>query len=287
MARKPGASGIILLAVILGVVTAVLIWKYMRDQEKLESKNWVPVVVAAVDIKPRTKITREMVRFESFPVALVVETSLRRIEDVVDRTAQIDISVREQIRSTSLLAPGQTFGLAIKVPEGMRAIAIGASEISAVGTMVQPGDHVDIIATYFDPRTKQDITKIILQNLLVLAVNRGNTEPGAKEGGAASSMTLAVKPEQTELLKAAERSGTMSVTLRSFKDKEIIQPTGVTPRDLAANEGQGLETPLVESTNANSTPVIFVNPQQGRNPPKDVEIKIYRGTEERQAIVNR
>ncbi|MEI6085164.1 MAG: Flp pilus assembly protein CpaB [Verrucomicrobiota bacterium] len=274
-------------AVVLGVVTAVLIWKYMRGREDLDKANWVPVVVAAVDIKPRTKITREMIRFESFPKELVSEVALRRVEDVVDRTTQMDISNKEQIRSTSLLAPGQSFGLSLKVPDGMRAIAIGASEISAVGTSVQPGDHVDIIATYFDPRTKQDVTKIIMQNLLVLAVNRGDTEAGSKGGGAQSSMTLAVKPDQTELLKAAERSGTMSVTLRSYKDKEIIQPTGVTPRDLASGVGQGDEAPVVETNDSRSTPVIFVNPQSRNAPQKETEIKVFRGTDERSTVIGK
>jgi len=286
MARKPGASGIILLAVVLGIVTAVLIWKYMRGQEQLNRANWVPVVVAAIDIKPRTKITREMVRFEKFPSELVAETSLRRIEDAVDRTTQTDIATKDQVRSTSLLAPGQNFGLALKVPEGMRAVAIAGDEVRFVGTSVQPGDHVDIIATYFDPRTKQDVTKVILQNLLVLAVNRGDTEAGSKGGGAQSSMTLAVKPEQTELLKAAERSGTMSVTLRSHKDKDILQLTGVTPRDLAAGTGQGGESAMVETNDTGSTPIIFVNPQ-GRPPPKETEIKVYRGTSESSTIIGK
>jgi pilus assembly protein CpaB len=245
--------------------------------------------VAAVDIKSRTKITREMVRFESFPKDLVAETALLRIEDALDRTTQTDIAIKDQVRSTSLLAPGQSFGLAVKVPDGMRAVAIAGDEVRFVGTSVQPGDRVDIIATYFDPRTKQDVTKIILQNLLVLAVNRGETEAGSKGGGAQSSMTLAVKPEQTELLKAAERSGTMSVTLRSTQDKEIIQPVGVTPRDLAAGFGQGdeafaPETPGPEASESKSTPVIFVNPQ-GRGTPKETEIKIFRGTDERSTII--
>ncbi|MCG3148855.1 MAG: hypothetical protein PCFJNLEI_02304 [Verrucomicrobiae bacterium] len=291
MARKPGASGIILVAVVLGIVTAILIYKQLDKMAAKEKANWVPVVVAAMDIKSRTKITREMVRFESFPKELVAETAILRIEDALDRTTQTDIAIKDQVRSTSLLAPGQSFGLALKVPDGMRAVAIAGDEVRFVGTSVQPGDRVDIIATYFDPRTKQDVTKIILQNLLVLAVNRGETEAGGKGGGAQSSMTLAVKPEQTELLKAAERSGTMSVTLRSFKDKEIIQPVGITPRDLAAGAVQGEEPTSPEATGPEatdnrSTPVIFVNPQN-RATPKETEIKIFRGADERSTVIGK
>jgi pilus assembly protein CpaB len=296
MARRPGASGIILLAVVLGIVTAVLIWKYMQKEAARNKENWVPVVVAAQEIGPRTKITREMVRFESFPKELVAETALRRIEDAVDRTTQTQIASKEQVRSTSLLQPGEVDRVSLKVPEGMRAIAIGGDEVRFVGTSVKPGDYVDIIATYHDPRTKQDVTRIILQKLLVLAVNRGETETGPKGQGATSSMTLAVKPEETELLKAAERSGTMSVSLRSAKDQEIIQPSGITSRDLAAATGVPEEVfnPSAKGTTAAdtsagapaATPIIFVNPQ-ARPASKETEIKIYRATTESTSVVGK
>ena len=69
MARSAG--GIISVAVILGVVTAYLIWKVERDQAKMNVKNWQGVVVATVDIPTRTKITREMVRLENYPPNLI------------------------------------------------------------------------------------------------------------------------------------------------------------------------------------------------------------------------
>src|SRR5206468_12545568 len=82
------------------------------------------------------------------------------------------------------------------------------------GTSVQPGDRVDIIATYQDPRTRQELTKMILQNVMVLAVNRGKTDADGKEG-ANSSMTLEVTPEQTERVTAAARSGSLRASLRA------------------------------------------------------------------------
>jgi len=41
-------------------------------------------------------------------------------------------------------------------------------------------------------------------------------------------MTLEVKPEQTELVKAAERSGTLSVDAPPPQDNKIIPSEGVT-----------------------------------------------------------
>ena len=58
MAKKPGAGGIILVAVILGLIAVYLIWTLERQRERQAKKNWTPVVVATQDIPVRSKITR-------------------------------------------------------------------------------------------------------------------------------------------------------------------------------------------------------------------------------------
>jgi len=53
-------------------------------------------------------------------------------------------------------------------------VTIAVDEIKAGGTACQPGDRVDIIASYQEPRTRRELTKMILQNVLVLWVDRGS-----------------------------------------------------------------------------------------------------------------
>lgn len=286
MARRPGAGGIILLAVVLGLVTAYLIWNYFRKQDELNRKNWQPVVVAAVDIRTNTKVTREMLRLESYPKDLIAENAITRIEDAVDRVTQNPINNKAQVRQSDLLAPGQAPKLSIRVPDGMRAVAIAASEVAAVGYSVQPGDRIDLIATYNDPKTKQDLTKIILQNVLVLAVNDGVTDPQGKTG-ARTSMTLAVRPEQTELVKAAERSGSLSVALRG-RDEDIIPTEGVSPKEFTTTPPVDVPATTVAREGASSTPIIFLKPE-GTTPRqvRDVEVKIIRGSDEKTVVLDK
>src|SRR5439155_17521609 len=157
--------------------------------------------------------------------------------------------------------------------DGMRAVAIGGDEIKFVGTSVQPGDRVDIIATYLDPRTRQELTKMILQNVMVLMVNRGKTDADGKEG-ANSSMTLEVTPEQTELLTAAERSGTLRVSLRAVRDAVVVDSRGVDSRDFAGSKHLADINPQPEKT-----PVFIVPPSSGSR--ARPEITIIRGNEEK------
>jgi pilus assembly protein CpaB len=274
MAKKSGAGGIIVAALLLGIITAVMLGSYLRSQAEKEKKNWQPVVVAAQDIPPRTKITRDMIRIEHFPKELIAEGIFTKPEDVVDRLTKEAIKPKEQIRNGSVLGQGEAFTMAYKVHEGMRAVAISVDEVRGVGTAVQPGDHVDIIATFQDQRTRQVTTKMILQNVLVLFVDKGKTDADGKQG-ATSSVTLEVRPEQTELVKAAERSGTLNVTLRPIQDAAIIPSPGVTERELGGGQPLAEQSPLQPE----KTSVIIMPPTVATR--QKPEITLIRGTEER------
>ncbi len=276
MAKKPGAGGVILVAVVLGSLTAYLIWAYLRNVESKNRKNWQPVVVALKDIPPRTKITRDMIELTQFPKELLAENAMADVTNVENKISVKFINTRDQIRTTDLVQEGQGPTLAYEIPEGMRAIAIGAGEIMAVGTSVKPGDRVDILASYQDPRSHLEMTKMILQNVLVLAVNLGETDPAGKKG-ASSSMTLAVQPEQTELIAMADRAGALRVSLRPVHDSTIVPSDGKTTRDIAG--GTVSEDTTVNTNQPAQTP-IFINLPATTPSPHRSGITIIRGVQE-------
>ncbi len=277
MAKKPGAGGVVLVAVILGSVTAYMIWYYVHGVESKNRRNWQSVVVTLKDIPARSKITRDMIELAPLPKELIAENAISEISNVENKITLRLINAKEQVRTSDIVQEGQGPSLAFEIPDGMRAIAIGASEIQAVGTSVKPGDRVDVLATYQDPRTHQELTKMILQNVLVLAVNRGQTDPSGKEG-ANSSMTLAVQPEQTELVAAADRAGALRVSLRPVHDSTVVSSGGVTARDFAGVV-QAQETLAAVQTPTNEpaqTPVfIGLQPSTHRS-----EMMIIRGVQE-------
>ena len=260
-------------AVVLGLIAVYLIWSIERKRELQSKKNWTYVVVAQQDIPARSKVTREMVTLTQYPKDLIVNGALTDPKEAEGRLTIARIRAKDQIRASDLVAEGQAPTLAFDIPQGMRAIAIQAGEVMAVGTAVKPGDRVDILATYRNPATRQETTQMILQNVLVLAVNKGDTDAQGKQG-ANSSMTLAVKPEEAELLTAADRAGALRVALRPVQDKTIIPSVGVETRDFPGRRTMELSTSPPDAGRA--TPII-INPPPGRDRP---EIKIYRGTQE-------
>jgi len=272
MAKKSGAGGIILAAVVAALVAVYFIWNMWRQQELQSEKHWTEVVAALQDIPAKTKITREMVTITRYPKELVIDGAIRNPKEVDGRTSLQRIKAKEQIRTSDLLGEGQTPGLSWDIPAGMRAIAIGAGEVMAVGSTVKPGDRIDILATYSDPVAHQETTQMILQNVLVLAVNQGETDQQGKTG-AKSSMTLAVKPEEAELITAADRAGALRVALRGPNSKDVITTQGVGTRDF-----QGNNTIKFASTGPDpvkATPII-ISPQRNQRP----ELVIIRGVTE-------
>src|SRR2546425_1435006 len=118
MAKKPGAGGIIGVALILGVATAILIYYQLQRLEAKSKKNWQPVVVALQEIPARTKIAREKIELTRYPKELIAENAATTIEQVVNRMSATRINAKEQIRSTDLVQEGQSPSLAFDIPEG-------------------------------------------------------------------------------------------------------------------------------------------------------------------------
>jgi pilus assembly protein CpaB len=274
MAKRGGAGGVIVVAIVLGVITAGLIYRYFTQINAANRENWQMVLVARQDIPARGKVTAELLKMADFPKERIAEGALVNEADAVNKLTRREIRAGDQIRGSDLTTEAALPGLSYKIPEGMRAIAIGAGEVMAVGASVQPGEYIDILANYQDPVTKQELTKILMQNVLVLAVNRGQTEAGSKEGGASSSMTLAVKPEDTELVMAMERAGALRVSLRPANDSKIHTTTGVAVRDLTAAVAPQMVI-TTKQQEVSAQPIIVRPPQRQRS-----ELTVIRGTSE-------
>lgn len=271
MAKRPGAGGIILVAVVLGLITAYLVFGYVRKVKERSEENWKPVVVAKVDIPPRKKITREMIDLTRIPQEHLAVGAATTIEEVEGKMSLDRIRVKDQIRANVLVAEGQGPSLTYEIPPGKRAIAIKVDEVSGVGATIQPGDHVDILATYTDPIARQETTQMILQNVLVLAVDRGRTEASPEAGGASSSITMAVSPEDTELVAAADRAGVLRVALRPVEEQTVVASPGTRVTEILRGRFE-----VAQNTDEPSkTPIVISPPPSRAKQP----LTIWRGTQ--------
>jgi pilus assembly protein CpaB len=221
-----GLAGIALLSLLL----------YSQSlQKQFGGGRKVTVVVAATEIPAGTRITRALLAFHEVPEAYVHQSSIPMGEEtqiigrpVGDKIAQgqpLLWSDFEQARSSS------SRRLSATVQKGQRAITIPVDASGALGGMLRPGDHVDVLGTF--ARAQQDYATVtLLQNVLVLATGeaRGGgqeseAEPNAGGGGGMRSfnnITVAVDPEEAELLVFAMQRGPLNIALRAQDDVATV-----------------------------------------------------------------
>lgn len=114
------------------------------------------------------------------------------------------------------------------LPKGMRALAIPVSATAAVGGLLRPGDHVDVLGTFARGGQGDRTTVTLLQNVAVLATGaRTEGTDGADaargRGGRFDTVTLAVSLEEAELLAFAKDRGELGTVLRHEDDVATVE----------------------------------------------------------------
>ena len=189
----------------------------------------VPVVVAAADLNWGTKLTVEMLKTvpflkESLPAGFVSDPN-----DLVGRVVISALKQREPVLESRLAPKEVTMGgVSAVIKAGMRAVAVKGDKVIGISGFIQPGNRVDILVTMKDPNTKNEITKMVLSNVLVLATG---TEIEEKRDGKPSPVdvyTLEVDPEQAERLALAAAEGKLQFALRNATDTETVLTQGAT-----------------------------------------------------------
>src|SRR5205814_1366468 len=96
------------------------------------------------------------------------------IKDVVDRILTAHVLAGEPLLAGRLAAKTAGNGLAALIPGNMRAIAVHVDDVVGVAGFIHPDDRVDVIVTLHPtrPNDAEPVSKVILQNVKVLAVGK-------------------------------------------------------------------------------------------------------------------
>ena len=114
--------------------------------------------------------------------------------------------------------------MAAILPSGSRAVSTEISAETGAGGFILPNDRVDVLLTrrmkdQTNPAAPEVIqAEILLANIRVLAIDQAPKEKEGANTVLGRTVTLELKPEQTEVLAAARQAGTLSLSLRSIAD---------------------------------------------------------------------
>jgi pilus assembly protein CpaB len=133
----------------------------------------------------------------------------------------VSVAAKQPLLERDLAMAGSGFGLAGKIPPGMRATAVRSNEIVGVAGFLYPGSHVDVVATYSLPSGQ--VTTTVLQDVEVLSTGTSIEPDPQGKPQTVNVVTLLLNPENSQKLLLASSQGSIQFVLRSGVDRETVQ----------------------------------------------------------------
>jgi pilus assembly protein CpaB len=239
MAAKPRAVIVVaILAVAIALAAAVALYNYLKDKEAEVVKAreaavaTEKVVVAARGIPIGTTIESNQVKLAPWPKESMPPGAIKSIEAVTGRVALQSMLEGDAVTEPKLRPlEGPPGIMTYKIPEGHRAMTVAVDQVSGVAGFITPGSYVDVVLTATPPGRSQSVSRIIFQNVPVLATGQ-IIETKEGEPVIVPTVTLDVTPDDAEKMAAAVSQGQLRLLLRRTGDEEMSSTRGATVRQV-------------------------------------------------------
>ncbi len=221
------------LALVIAATGSILLYNWMKNNTasaevvKVENTEAVPVAVSALELPWGTKLNKEMIKTVSFLKESLPEGYSSKPEDLEGRIIILPLKKNEPI-TESRLAPDtvKAGGVSAIIKPGKRAIAVKGDKVIGISGFINPGNRVDVLVTVTDPRTKMEVTKIVLENIQILATGTKIEKNEKGEPAPVDVYTLEVTPVEGEKLALAAAEGKLQFALRNITDDEKVLTKG-------------------------------------------------------------
>lgn len=238
---------LLMLALGCGVVASIGITQVMAkrgadtgtSQAEMEG-----IFVAIKDIAMGDPISAQMVKLEQWPKDKVPKGAITKLEDIENRRPRTRIFSGSPILENQLLGKGVVEqGASDTIPKGFRVVAVKADSVSGSGSLIRPGDRVDVLVHIRQSGgdLNRTVTKTILQDVKVFAVN-DIWDVAAASGDksiVAKTISLLVTPAQAEKITMASEIGVIRLVMRSPTDKEQAPVSGTRAQDVLGGDVGG------------------------------------------------
>ncbi len=214
-------------------------------------------VYATVDIPLGTQVTSDMVATHKVDVTTRPATAFASVNDVVGQVMRTTVVANTDLNATMFASSGIVASVTPNLDKGMRAMSVQVDQVTGAGTLIQTGDHVDVIIGFggstagntcgtgfqldnVDPKTGVitpvsalggSSIKMVVQSSKVVgtllpppvaAANNGAAASAAPAGtslnGQQEIVLLEVTAQQAEVIRYGQVDGCLSLVLRSPKD---------------------------------------------------------------------
>src|SRR5580704_8333456 len=190
----------VLLAGVAALVAALVVYSALKKREaevqQAMVKN-VEIVVANHDLSIGTKLDAGSVKLVRWSREAVPPGAYTDPGSVMNQYTKTSFVQNEPIVADRLFAGDKNAGvLPLLIPSGMRAVSVPVDEVSDIAGFVLPHARVDLVVSVANAQgsNNQQFSKIVLQNVEVLAVAQEIENAGADKPEVVRVVTLLVTP---------------------------------------------------------------------------------------------
>jgi pilus assembly protein CpaB len=234
--RMPPAVMFLLIIGLAVVVTMMVTGKLNENEKALDAQKAAfeqkanakgRVVYAVKDIPEGTAISADALEDREIEQSKIPQDAITSGNLATGRIAKFGIATGQIVSQHDLAPQGISLGFEARLKNGMRAITFGVDNNSGVAGFVAPESHVDIIAMVGSGAETK--AQAILSDVEIIAVGQlYQKAPGTATAVPASSVTVAVSPEDATKLIKGILAGKLYLTLRNDKDHTPVPTVDIT-----------------------------------------------------------
>ena len=218
---KPKTMILMVVAVGCGLGASYMTSRLLAERSnKPQEVATVPVLVAKARV-PGWQPIKEPEKFfevKEFPEDVAPRKALGSLSDIKDQRLNKPIDEGKPISQDDLLTKEQE-DVSSKLLPGQRAVAIKVTAESSISGFVLPGSRVDVLCT---TRGAEASTKVVLQNMLILAVDTNHQRNPEQTSILGQTVTVAATPNEAARLTLASSIGELRLALKGNGDTKRI-----------------------------------------------------------------
>jgi pilus assembly protein CpaB len=221
----------LILAVALGVGAAFTAQRWLeqqRQQPSAQQATTQPVAVMRESLQVGQVVHQRALATVDWPLDYLPQGAHSDPAKLEGRVVRRPLAAGEPVLESALLPEGSRAGLVSVIDPAHRAISVRVDPVIGVAGFVVPGARVDVLVTIqrIDSDNKP-YSKVILQDVEVLAVDQKLEEAKEGEPQLVQVVTLETTPQQAERLTHAAHQGRLQLALRNPSDHEVVETHAV------------------------------------------------------------
>ena len=271
----------IAVSLVIAFVGSYFIYMWIQKQQAPQQvvqvqAEAVPVVVAVSDLPWGTQLKPEMLTTKPFLKQSLPAGYFSGPDDINDRVVVAPLKANDPVTEHKLAPVSiKTGGVSAVLEQGKRAIAVKGDKVIGIAGFINPGNKVDVLVTVKDPQKNEEKTKTILENIMVLATGTQIQKNEKGEPSPVDVYTLAVTPEEAEILSLGANEGKLQLALRSVTDTETVLTSGVNIPKMLASYSPSNPPPPPKQNEAKEAPKVV----QKWAPRPAVSVEVIKGNE--------